>query len=340
MADVRPWNCATLRSRCRPPKLTAQGTVSNNSSLQLQVVASDLHQLVSLASSFGSSQTPPPSVSGSATVNAIVRGSMQKPNITAQLEAKNLEVEGSEWKTASVAMQANPSGVNVTSASLVNARQGRADLTANVALKNWAYHPANPIQAHLDAQNLSIGDLLTLAKQNLPVSGNLSSKIDFKGSQLQPSGSGSAQIANARAYGEPIQDFSAKFHTENDTIVSTLRVAAPAGAIDADVSFTPKTKAYKAKVNAPALVLQKLRTLQQKNLGIDGTVSFNANGEGTIDNPQLVASLQLPQLSVRDKSISNLKADVKVAEHVANLNVDSQVSEASIHARGTVNLDR
>ncbi len=319
-------------------KLTAQGTVSNNSSLQLQVVASDLHQLVSLGSSFGSSQTPPPSVSGSATVNATVRGSMQKPNIVAQLTAQNLEVEGSEWKTASLAMQANPSGVTVSNASLVNARQGRANLTANVGLKNWVYEPASPVKAHLDAQQLSIGDLLTLAKQNLPISGNLSAKIDFQGSQLQPSGSGSVQIANARAYGEPIQDLSAKFHTENDTIVSTLRVAAPAGAIDADVSFTPKTKAYKAKVEAPALVLQKLQTLQEKNLGINGTLSLSANGEGTVDNPQLVASLQLPELAVRDKSISNLKADVKVADHVANLNLDSQVSEATIHARGKVNL--
>ena len=319
-------------------KLTAQGTISNNSSLQLKVVANDLHQLVSLASSFGSSQPQLPSVSGSATVNATVRGSIQKPVIEAQLDAQNLEVEGSEWKSASIAMQANSSGVTVSSASLINAGQGRMNLSAKLGLKNWAYEPASPVQAHLDAQQLSIGDLLRLAKQNLPVSGNLSAKVDFQGSQLKPSGSGSAQIANARAYGEPIQDLSAKFHTESDTIVSTLRVAAPAGAIDADVSFTPKTKAYIAKVDAPALVLQKLQTLQEKNLGINGTVSFTANGEGTVDNPQLVASMQLPQLSIRDKSISNLKADLKVAEHVANLNLDSQVAEAAVHARGKINL--
>ena len=319
-------------------KLTAQGTISNNSSLQLKVVANDLHQLVSLASSFGSSQPQLPSVSGSATVNATVRGSIQKPVIEAQLDAQNLEVEGSEWKSASIAMQANSSGVTVSSASLINAGQGRMNLSAKLGLKNWAYEPASPVQAHLDAQQLSIGDLLRLAKQNLPVSGNLSAKVDFQGSQLKPSGSGSAQIANARAYGEPIQDLSAKFHTESDTIVSTLRVAAPAGAIDADVSFTPKTKAYIAKVDAPALVLQKLQTLQEKNLGINGTVSFTANGEGTVDNPQLVAFMQLPQLSIRDKSISNLKADLKVAEHVANLNLDSQVAEAAVHARGKINL--
>ena len=102
-------------------------------------------------------------------------------------------------------MQANSSGVTVSSASLINAGQGRMNLSAKLGLKNWAYEPASPVQAHLDAQQLSIGDLLRLAKQNLPVSGNLSAKVDFQGSQLKPSGSGSVQIANARAYGESIE---------------------------------------------------------------------------------------------------------------------------------------
>ena len=120
---------------------------------------------------------------------------------------------------------------------------------------------------------MSISDLLDLAKQHYPVSGDLSANVNLEGSQLHPSGSGSAQIANAHAYGEAIQTLSAKFHTENDAIVSTLTVAAPAGTIDANLSYTPKTKAYKAQLDAPALVLQKLQAVQAKNLGITGTVS-------------------------------------------------------------------
>ena len=320
-------------------KVTAQGSIGNHSSLRVQMVANDLHQLVTLASSFSAAQTPPPAISGSATLNATVQGSIQKPAITAQLNAENLEVEGSAWKSAKVAMHANPSGATVDSALLVNAHQGQANLTAAVALKNWSYDASSAIKAHVDVQQLSIADLLTVAKQHYPVSGDLSAKFDLQGSQIQPSGSGSAQIANASAYGEPIQELSAKFHTDNDTIISTLRVAAPAGAIDADLSYTPKTKAYKAKLEAPALVLQKLQTLQQKNLGITGTVAASVSGEGTVDDPQLVASIQLPQLQIQQNSISNFKADLRVANHAANINLDSQVSQATIHARGKVSLE-
>ena len=319
-------------------KLTAQGAISDRSNLQVQILANDLHQLASLASSFSQNQGEPPLISGSATVNAVVQGSLKKPRIAAQLDAQNLEVEGSAWKSARVAMHADASNVTIDNASIVNANQGQATLSANAGLKNWSYLPSNPIRAKIDVRQLRLADLQKLAKQNYPVSGDLSANITFGGTQLQPTGSGSAQIANAQAYGEPIQSVAAKFHTENDAIVSTLQISAPAGAIHGNLSFTPKTKAYVVKIDAPSVVLEKLRTLQEKNLPVHGTISASANGQGTLDNPELQATVQLPQLQVRQSSISNFKAEIRVAEHRAELNLNTEVSQAAIRAHGTIGL--
>lgn len=318
--------------------LTAQGVISDHSNLQIQVVATDLHQLASLAASFRSNQSTPPAVSGSATLNATVQGSMKQPRVAAQLNAQDLKVEGSEWKTAKVAMHADASQATIDNASLINARQGQVTLTGRVALKNWTYQSSNAIMARLNAQRLRLTDLQKLAGKSYPISGDLSADINLDGSQLQPAGSGSAQISNARAYGESIQVLAAKFHTESGSIVSTLNVSAPAGAINADLTYTPKTKAYKVRLDAPAIVLQKVQRLQEKNLGINGTISASVNGQGTVDNPELVATVQLPELQMRKGSISNFKADLRVAQHKADLNVGTNVSAASIRAHGTVNL--
>ena len=51
----------------------------------------------------------------------------------AQDNQQNLQVEGSEWKTASVALHADPSQLTVDKASLVNAHQGQMNLSARVA---------------------------------------------------------------------------------------------------------------------------------------------------------------------------------------------------------------
>jgi translocation and assembly module TamB len=318
--------------------LTAQGAISTHSNLQLQMVAQDLHQLTALASSFSAAQSAPPAVSGAATLTANVQGTMKRPTVTVQLTAQNLNVEGSEWSNAKLAMHGNSSGITIDSASLVNAQRGQINLTGGVALKNWAYDPSNALWAHLQAQQLQLADLQRLAKQEYPVSGVLSTTIDLKGSQLEPAGSGSLRIANARAYDEPIQNLSVKFHTESGRIVSTLDLSTQAGAVDANLSYAPKTKAYNVRLNAPSMVLQKLQTVQDKNLGIRGTVTAAVSGEGTIDDPQLDATVKFPQLQVRENTISGFKAGIRVAQHRANLTLDSKVSEASIHARGSVAL--
>jgi translocation and assembly module TamB len=52
----------------------------------------------------------------------------------------------------------------------------------------------------------------------------------------------------------------------------------------------------------------------------------------------VIAVIQLPQLQVQQSSISGLKAEVHVAQHSADLSLDSKVSQASIRAHGRVSL--
>jgi len=318
--------------------VTAQGAISNRSNLQVNVKADDLHQLALLASSFSTTQSAPPAVSGAATLNAVVQGTMKKPTVSAQLDAQNLGIEGSEWTSAKVTLHANSSGVAVDNLAMVNPHRGQVILSANVGLRNWAYEASNPVRANLEVHQMQLADLQSLARQQYPISGVLSANISLRGSQLEPVGSGSAQVTNARMYGEPIRNLAAKFDAQNGTVVSTVNVSAAAGAVDADLSYTPKTKAYKIQLKAPAVVLQRLQTVQQKNLGVDGTISAFVNGEGTVDDPQLSASIKLPQLQFKQNSISGFDAELRVAQHHANLDLNTKVTQAAIHARANVAL--
>jgi translocation and assembly module TamB len=316
--------------------LSAQGEVSNHSNLQVQISATDLHQLAALAASVG--RTPPAPVSGSGLLNATVRGSTRRPEIAGQLSAQHLEVQGTGWSTAKLNVRASPSQLTIQNGILVNAHQGQASFDAAVGLENWSYQPANPIRANLSVQRMPVGDLQRLANQHYPLSGELSAKVSIEGSQLNPTGSGSAEIVNAHAYEEAIQTLALKFNAANGSIVSALNLAAPAGTLKANVSYTPKTKAYTARLDAPAIVLQKLRTLQARNSELTGTVTASVSGEGTLDQPRLTAVVQLPKLELGQKSIGAFKAEVRVADQRADLNLDSNVAEATVKARGRVDL--
>lgn len=318
--------------------LTAQGTISNHSSLQVQVVAEDLHQLTVLALSFGTSQSAPPAVSGRATVSAVVRGSVKKPTVNAQLNAQNLQVEGSEWSSAKMTVNANPSQLTVQNGSLVNAHRGQASFSASVKLHEWSYQPNDPVEARLDAQQMRIADLLAMAKQHYPVSGDLTANLSLNGSQLNPTGSGKVEIAHANVYGEPLDRLVTNIHADDGSITTNMTASAKAGGINAYLTYTPKTKAYKVRIDAPGIVLQKLRMLQAKNVPVAGTLNASVNGEGTLDDPQLVATVQLPELQAHGKTIYEMKADAHVAQHKLDWNIDSKVSQVSVHGHGKVAL--
>ncbi len=323
------------------PSLTidAQGQLGSrsNSNLQIRGNASDLHQLSELLGALRGGHAPT-EITGAASFQAVVRGSMQKPTLTGQVEAHNLQVEGSEWSSASFKVQASSSEIVLQEAGLVSAHQGNASLSAHVGLTNWSYLPSSPISGSLAVQRLSIADLQHLANLHYPVSGDLSAKIFFHGSQLQPAGNGTATIDNARAYGEAVHHFAATFRTNQDSLVSTLEVIMPAGSARGTISYTPKTKAYRVRLDAPSVALQKLQIVEEKNLGIAGTLQAAASGEGTLDNPQLTATVAIPRLQLRDKSISQLKGELHITNERAEWTLDSNVAQASVRSRGTVNL--
>jgi translocation and assembly module TamB len=104
------------------------------------------------------------------------------------------------------------------------------------------------------------------------------------------------------------------------------------------VSFTPKTKAYNLKLQTSKIDLSKSHTVQAKNLPLKGLVTISANGSGTVDNPQLAASVQIDQLQLRDTNFSRVEANLDVGNHLAKLALNSGVEGAALHGNATVHL--
>src|SRR5262249_54558875 len=119
---------------------------------------------------------------------------------------------------------------------------------------------------------------------------------------------------------------------------TALNVSMPAGSATANLIFYPKNKGYELQFDAPRVKLAQLQPVQEKNLGIDGVLTATASGRGTLDDPQLTATVQIPQLQMRQARISGIKADVKVANQKAQLALDSEVAQSFVQARGTLEL--
>ncbi len=326
--------------------ITAQGEIGDHSNLVVKATSTNLHQLMLLASNLSSSTTTGqnsnpstlPNVQGAATLNAVIQGTLQNPKISAQLSANHLHVNQSEWSSLQLALSASPSEVSIQNGSLVSAKRGQLNFSGRAQLRRWSYVSSDPIAASLRASQLPLLELQQIASLQYPVEGDLVADLQISGSALNPEGQGKAQIVKARVYNEPVQNLSAQFQATRGSIQSTLNVVLPAGSATASLNYIPKTKAYEAKLDAPSLVLSKLHVVQAKNLPLNGTLTASVQGAGTLDDPKLVASLQLPEFKLRDTAITQVKTDLNVANHLAKFSLSSGVGPATLRGNGTVRI--
>lgn len=338
-----PQKNLTLRqTRVQIPdaSVVVNGQISNHSNLQVHATSGDLHRLTELAASLRSTYSSsglPVDVSGKAELDAVVQGSLASPSISGQIAAQDLQVQGSRWKTAQIAISANPSHVKISQASLVGVQQGSLSFTTDIHLRDWSYFPSNAIAANVTAHGISLGDLEHLGNLHYPVEGDLSANISLRGSELHPSGHGSLRILRASAYNQPIQDLAVQFETANDSIDSQLAMKLAAGSVSGTLHFTPKTKAYNLKLQAPEIVIQNLQAVTARKVPVAGMLTLSASGAGTIDDPQLNLTLYVPVLQIRNTTVKDVNALVKLDHRRAHLTLNSNLAEA--YVRGDANVD-
>jgi translocation and assembly module TamB len=338
---------ALTNSYIRTPQtnINLNGRISDRSQLQIALRSNDLHELETLSAALqkaapGQRPAQPLGLYGTANVNATVSGSLTAPQINGQMDARNLRVKGSSWKVLQTAFAANPSQVTLSNGHLEAVPQGRINFSAQARLKKWAYTASSPITANISGSQISIADLERLANKAYPVSGTLALNVSVHGSQLNPRGQGTLTVTKAKVSTESIQSLKMKFEGDGTTVKANLTVQMPAGTARADVSYFPKTEAYDAHVQSQNFRLEKLQTVIARNMQIAGGVNLNVSGKGTVKDPQLQATIDIPQLQMKKQTVQGLKFQTTVQNHVASIALDSDIAKVFLKARGTVGIER
>jgi translocation and assembly module TamB len=313
------------------------GTVSQNSSLQVRANVSDLHQLELLAASFQpSSQTL--NLSGRATLTSTVSGSVQNPQIRGQLTANDIRLRGTSWNLLQTQFMASPSNVRLDQGQLVPTSGGRLSFQGSAALHEWKPLDDSRFQFHLTAADLNIGELARASGSTTPFAGKLSADLSANGTRNAPGVAGHIQLANARVAEEPIRSANLALQTIGDTVRANLKLQLTAGNATTDLQYQPKQKAYQINLNATGIKLEQLETVKARNMQIAGVLNITASGSGTLDDPGLQARVEIPHLQMRDQAADNIRLDAAVANHVAKVNFNSQMLGTQATGQGTIQL--
>ena len=335
---------ALKQSFLRTPQstLTMNGEVSRRSSLDLKFQSNNLSELETVADLFRAATPGQPApalgLAGTALFQGTVRGSTSEPHLTGQLTASNFRFNGTAWKVLRTNVDVDPSSASLQNADLEPAGHGKITFNASTGLHKWAFTDKSPLQLDLDASQMDVQDLVKLSGQQVPVTGTLAATVRVHGTELSPVGQGNVSITRITAYEQPVNSVTLKFDGTGDEVHGDLGVQLPEGNVQSKVSVRPRARTYDAQLTASGIRLDQLQALKAQNIAATGVVSIKANGAGTFDNPQLDATLQIPEIDIQNQKIANVGLKMNVANHLATANLTSAAVGTQIRADAKIHL--
>jgi len=202
----------------------------------------------------------------------------------------------------------------------------------------YAFDEDSAINATASLQDAAIPDLLSIAGQNLPVTGTLNFQARAGGTLGNLTGGGHLAATNGSAYGEPYKSLSADLQFAGKQISATqMTLLVAGGQIVGNGSFDTGTQSFRAKLAGTKFRLANMQQLQAKSsLHPDGNLTFDVQASGTAANPVVTGNLQLSNVELSGEKIGGLQAQVHTTDGTIYLNAHANLVNAQLVLAGQV----
>ncbi len=227
---------------------------------------------------------------GTLSLRAQVKGKLSAPQVASHLAVDHFAVEGRSFDQLGLNLAASPSQAAVTDGTLTRGHL-RTGFDANIGLKKWSPLPLSPLNANVTLRNGDIADFLLLAGQaSIPASGELNGDIHVNGTYGNPLGNANLQVANASAYGQPVEHVSLVATLADQLItLNRFEVAAGGGTLAANGTFQHPRDSFltghaQVHLGTNNVQLANLVALQKQSPGSAGLIQLSADAAGDLRN--------------------------------------------------------
>ncbi|HEY2823697.1 MAG TPA: translocation/assembly module TamB domain-containing protein [Candidatus Acidoferrum sp.] len=335
-ATVRNSSLKTLSS-----ELSATGTLAKRSEVNVWFSTTNLHELVAIGSEQGAQEflrrAQLDDLRGAASFQGLVSGTVEDPHVKGLLTAGQIVWRESEWQTIRADFKLDSGSVQVTN-GLLQGPDGSLQVAGTVPLANWSVNSSADFSADAKVQQLSVAVLQKSAGTNYPVEGLLNGEVHLSGSVSEPKGNGHLELVHGAICGETLSSMSTDFQAGAKKIQLDGKVHSPAGAVTARVSYEPATRRYELNADLTGVNLSKLNIRQADLSTLEGSLSGKVTGGGSLDDPQLKATVHSAALHVHNETLSNLQGVLELQNHRAKFQAVSTALGTRVSAKGNVAL--
>jgi translocation and assembly module TamB len=348
--DTATFLPSTLRTG--NTQISFHGSLGKHSNIAVEANARDLDELARLVSSWplagkGIPQSPSSLMAlelrGSATFVGQILGRLESPRVQGRVNGNDIEIKGITFPAVQAAFSLESSELSIEKASATGPNKAQLTLHGDAGLDHWSFTHTSALSLEARASGISLGEIERMAGTRYHLGGELTADVSFDGTVDHPAGQASIEISQART-GKATSFVGLKkvatirLEGNGNQIQATAQVELPAGAVSANGTYAPRTGRYSARVNLPAIDLSKIQPLVSLGVPVSGVAAFSASGAGTITQPQVSATLAVPALHIQDQTISNLRAQLNLANERASFNLNATVAGGFVEANGEVGL--
>ncbi|HEX5283896.1 MAG TPA: translocation/assembly module TamB domain-containing protein [Bryocella sp.] len=297
----------------------------------------------------------PVDLHGTMSFVGTAKGAVRTLDVKGHLEADNLVVHlGSEANIQVDSVVADAEYAPNTGLAIASSTITRNTAVLNVSgtfhphrvisrrgVVSYAWDNDMGIDVTAKLANAQVVDLLQIAGQQekVKLTGTANINAHATGTLRSLAGSGNITLTNGQAYGEPYQTIAVDISANGTQINATrLLVQAHNMAIHGNGSYDVASKHINAHITGNNLRLSKFQLVQNANPDADAVVSLNVDANGTVQEPNLRAQIQLADITYQSHKLGALTLTANSVGSLVKYQVQSTLIGAQIAATGQTSL--
>ena len=213
--------------------------------------------------------------------------------------------------------------------------------------------PRSEVAANLTMRNGDLADLLSLADESIPASGQVTADVHINGTYGDPLGGANLQVLNGSAYDQPFDRLSANVNLADELVrLSTLELNAAGGSVNASGTFRHPRESMSVghaefHITTNNVQLANIVPLQRQNAGVAGSIRLTADAAADLrkvkDQTELAVSnvnadFTARALRVQNQDAGNLSGIARTNNGVVTYTVNSNFAGSKIEVNGQTSL--
>ena len=263
--------------------------------------------------------TLPVKLDSAATFSGTASGTLAAPAIRGHLEAGAFEYQRWKWDRFQADVALDSRQLQVSSGRLLGANSAlTVDLVAGLA--DWTFLPTSSLRLSARADRTSIRGLREVLGIANPLDGLVTGVVHLENKEGHLTAQSSFRVTGGSYDGDTFDSLEATLsRTGGRWNLARARLVKGAGQATADASYNPVDRTLRAHAQGTGFSLADFKRLQNVRFAgqkagpasrIDGLLSFEGDGSGSVDDPSVSGRINVKALSAGGSPLGDLSSGV------------------------------